>query len=295
MLAFVVAACLLLPAASASAAIDWNSVDQALGRPGTNQPGDVHKYGLPRSDLRVTVDGVVIKPALALGGWLAFKPMGEQAMVMGDLVLAEQEINPVLSKLLAGGISVTAIHNHLLRAQPATFYMHVAAEGDPVKLAASLHEALTASGTPLSAGPTPPPPASAQAALELDTAKLEQTLGHKGSTNGGVYQFGIPRGDTITDAGMAIPPAMGTAIAINFQPTGAGNAAITGDFVLEANEVEPVLAALRNAGIEVTALHNHMLDDQPHAYFVHFWANDDAAKLAQGLRAALDKVNVSRS
>jgi hypothetical protein len=274
---------------------DWARVDQALGRPGTNQPGDVHKYGLPRSDLHVTVDGVVIKPAFALGGWLAFKSIGEQAMVMGDLVLTEQEINPVLSKLLVGGIAVTAIHNHLLRSQPATFYMHVAAQGDPVKLASSLHEALSASGTPLSAGSAPQASASAQPTIELDTAGLEQTLGHKGSLTGGVYQFGIPRGDTITDAGMAIPPAMRTAIAINFQPTGGGKAAITGDFVLEANEVEPVLAALRNAGIEVTALHNHMLDDQPHAYFVHFWANDDAAKLAQGLRAALDKVNVSRS
>lgn len=173
--------------------------------------------------------------------------------------------------------------------------MHVAAEGNPVKLAATLREALSASGTPMGSGSAPPAAAVAQPSLELDTARLEETLGYKGSANGGVYQFGIPRGDTITDAGMAIPPAMGTAIAINFQPTGGGKAAITGDFVLEANEVEPVLAALRGAGIEVTALHNHMLDDQPHTYFVHFWANDDAIKLAQGLRAALDHVNVAKS
>lgn len=295
MLAFAIATCLAIPAAPASAAIDWSRVDQALGKSGRNQPGDVHKYGLPRSDLHVTVDGVAIKPALALGGWLAFKPMGEQAMVMGDLVLTEQEINPVLSKLLADGIAVTALHNHLLRAQPATFYMHVAAEGDPVKLATDLHDALSVSGTPLGVGSAAQAASAAPASVELDTARLEQTLGHKGSATGGVYQFGIPRGDTIKDQGMAIPPAMGTAIAINFEPTGGGKAAITGDFVLEANEVEPVLTTLREAGIEVTALHNHMIDEQPRTYFVHFWANDDALKLAKGLRAALDKVNVARS
>jgi hypothetical protein len=279
-------------ATPASAAIDWTKVDEAMGKAGNNQPGDVHKYALPRSDLQVTVDGVAIKPALALGGWLAFKPMGEQSMVMGDLVLTEQEINPVLTNLFANGISVTAIHNHLLRAQPATFYMHVFGEGDPVKLATGLHDALSASRTPLGGAATP---AAAQASLEFDTAKLEQTIGHKGSANGGVYQFSIPRGDTISDGDMAIPPAMGTAIAINFQPTGGGKAAITGDFVLVGKEVNPVVQALRQNGIEVTALHNHMLDDQPHTYYVHFWANDDALKLAQGLRAALDKVNVAKS
>ena len=278
-------------ASPASAAIDWSKVDEALGKAGTNPPGDVHKYSLPRSDLQVTVDGVAIKPSLALGGWLAFKPMGEQTMVMGDLVLTEQEINPVLTKLLADGITVTAVHNHLLRAQPATFYMHVAGEGDPVKLATGLHDALSASRTPLGSTPAP----AAQTSVELDTAKLEQTLGYKGNANGGVYQFSIPRGDAITDDGMVIPPAMGTAIAINFQPTGDGKAAITGDFVLMGKEVNPVVQTLRQNGIEVTALHNHMLDDQPHAYFVHFWANDDAMKLAQGLRAALDKVNVAKS
>ncbi len=279
-------------ASPASAAIDWSKVDEALDKAGTNQPGDVHKYGLPRSDLHVTVDGVVIRPALALGGWLAFKQMGSQAMVMGDLVLTEQEINPVLARLLAEGMTATAIHNHLLRAQPATFYMHVAGEGDPVKLAKGLHDALSASQTPLGGATAAP---AAQASLDLDAPKLEQVLGHKGSANGGVYQFSIPREDRISDQDMEIPPAMGTAIAINFQPTGGGKAAITGDFVLIGKEVNPVIATLRQNGIEVTALHNHMIDDQPHTYYVHFWANDDATKLAQGLRAALDKVNAAKS
>jgi hypothetical protein len=251
--------------------------------------GDVHRYGFPRSDLHVTVDGVTLLPALALGGWLAFKPDGDGAMVMGDLVLTEDEINPVMSKILAGGIAVTAVHNHLLRAQPATFYMHVAGQGDAVRLATTLHDALAASRTPLTTSA-----AAAASKPDLDAEQIGQVIGRKGNAVGGVLQFGIPRGDVIKDAGMDVPPAMGTAIAVNFQPTGGGKAAITGDFVLEASEVEAVLGALRGAGIEVTALHNHMLDDQPRAFFVHFWANDDAVKLAHGIRAALDKVNTAK-
>jgi Domain of Unknown Function (DUF1259) len=287
------AGALLTGGPAMAADMDWSKVDLALGKTGTALPGDVHKYGLPRTDLNVTLDGVAIKPALALGGWLAFKPMGEATMVMGDLVMAEDEINPVMAKLLANGITVTAVHNHLLRAQPATFYMHVAGLGDPVKLAAALHDALGASKTPFGVAAAGAPPAAA-APLDLDTAKLDQTIGHKGTATGGVYQFGIPRADVIKDDGMAVPPAMGTAIAINFQPTGGGKAAITGDFILLGAELNPVLKALRENGIEVTAVHNHMLDEQPRTFFVHFWANDDATKLAQGLRAALDKVHVAK-
>jgi hypothetical protein len=260
-----------------------------MGRSGASLPGDVHRYGFPRSDLHVTVDGVTLLPALALGGWLAFKPDGDGAMVMGDLVLTEGEINPVMSKLLAGGVAVTAVHNHLLRAQPPTFYMHVDGHGDAAGLATTLHDALAASHTPLAAAA-----AAAPTKPDLDAEGIEQVIGRKGNAVGGVLQFGIPRGDTVKAGGMDVPPAMGTATAVNFQPTGGGKAAITGDFVLEASEVEAVLGALRGAGIEVTALHNHMLDDQPRAFFVHFWANDDAVKLAHGIRAALDKVNVAK-
>lgn len=289
-------ACLiLLSAFSAAAETDWKKVDEALGKTGAQQPGDVYKYGLPRTDLHVTLDGVEIKPTLALGGWLAFKPMGDKAMVMGDLVLTGDEINPVLSKLEEGGISVTAIHNHLLRATPATFYMHVGGEGDPVKLATALHAALASgSKTPFAApGSVSSPPAPAP--IDLDMAALDQTLAAKGKANNGVYQFTVPRGDTISESGMAVPPSMGTGIAINFQPTGTGKAAITGDFVLTSKEVNPVVRALRENGIEVTAIHNHMLDDQPRLFFLHFWANDEAGKLAKGLKAALDKVNVAKT
>jgi hypothetical protein len=279
-------------AGGASAAdIDWGKVDQAMGKAGTTQPGGVHKYGLPRSDLKITVDGIAIKPTLALGSWIGFLPMGDGAMFMGDLVLTESEIEPVMKRLIDENVEITAIHNHLLRASPPVFYMHVSGHGDPVKLATTLHAGLALSQTPFTA----PPAASPAPALDLDTAAIDSTLGAKGTVNGGVYQFGIPRAETISEAGMTIPPSMGTAIAINFQPTGGGRAAITGDFVLLGTEVNPVLKTLRDNGIEVTALHSHMIEDSPHLFFMHFWANDDAEKLARGLRAALDRVNVKRT
>ncbi|MFL6837411.1 MAG: DUF1259 domain-containing protein [Bradyrhizobium sp.] len=284
--------CLLAPGATpfASAAhaqdIDWQKVDDTLGRkPAVS--GDVHRYGFPRTDLSVTLDGVTIRPALALGGWVAFKPAHGGAMIMGDLVLLETEINPVMAKMIAGGIAITAVHNHLLRASPATFYMHVAGHGDPVKLASAIHDALAESKTPLTVGaPASPPPA-----VDLDMARLDQILGVKGQANGGVYQFNVPRRDPISEGGMPLTPVapMGVATGINFQPTGGGKAAITGDFVLSTDEVNPVIVALRSHGIEVTALHSHMLDEQPRLFFMHFWANDDAIRLAEGLRAALDK------
>jgi Domain of Unknown Function (DUF1259) len=275
----------------AAADIDWAKVDAVLGRQGSEQPGGIHRYGFPRSDLKVTLDQVAIKPALALGGWLAFEPTGEQAMVMGDLVLTEEEVNPVMARFAAGGIEVTGVHNHLLRATPATFYMHVLGHGDPAALATALRDGLAASKVPLQA-----PAAGAQSqAIDLDTAMIDKTLGFKGKVNGGVYQVGVPRAEAIKDGGMDVPPAMGSAIAINFQPTGSGKAAITGDFVLTAQEVNPVLRTLRENGIEVTALHNHMLNDEPRLFFMHFWANDDAERLAEGLRAALDQTNVKKS
>jgi biotin operon repressor len=271
--------------------IDWAKVDAALGKTASIQ-GEVHRYGIPRSDLPVTLDGVTIKPALALGGWLAFEPMTDGAVVMGDLVLTETEVSPVMAKLLESGIEITAVHNHLLRASPATYYMHVHGHGDPVALATAIRAALAESATPFGAPATPP----AQAAqIELDTDKLDQTIGVKGKVNGGVYQFSVPRKDPITENGMPVPPAMGTAIVMNFQPTGGGKAAITGDFVVTAEEVNPLIRTLRETGIEVTAIHSHMLDEQPRLFFVHFWANDDAVKLAKGLQAALEKIAVVRN
>ena len=288
-------AALLAAAPGAAFAADdgWQAqVGEALGKTGSVAPGGVYRVGLPRTDLKVTLDGVALRAGFALGGWLAFEKMSDQGMVMGDLVLTMDEVTPVMTKLAAGGIDVTALHNHLLRNQPFTMYMHVLGHGDPVKMATVLHAALAESKTPLSsaaAAPASPPQ------IDFDTAAVDQALGAKGTNNGGVYQFSIPRAEPIKDNGMDVPPPMGSANAINFQPTGGGKAAITGDFVLIAKEVNPVLKALRDHGIEVTAIHNHMLDDQPHLYFMHFWANDDAKKLAEGLKAALAHVNIAKS
>jgi len=266
--------------------VDWQKVDAALGRSAA-VGGDVHRYGFPRSDLQVTLDGVTIRPGLALGGWAAFKPMQDGAMVMGDLVLLETEINPVMAKLIENGLEITAVHNHLLRSNPATFYMHIGGHGDAVKLATAIHNALAeGSKTPMTAPAAGTPPA-----IDLDTAQLDQIIGAKGTNNGGIYGFGVPRKDPITEGGMAMMPPgpLGLATGINFQPTGGGKAAITGDFVMIGEEVNPVIKALRSNGIEVTALHSHMIGEQPRLFFMHFWANDDAIKLAKGLRAGLDK------
>jgi len=286
-----VGAILVSATAAGAQDIDWEKVDAALGRKGAVS-ADVHRYGFPRSDLTVKLDGVTIKPALALGGWVAFKPMHGEVMVMGDLVLLETEVNPVMAKLIENGIEITAVHNHLLRADPAPFYMHVGGHGDAVKMATAIRTALAESKTPLEA----PPAAAAAPAVDLDVKQLDEIVGAKGRQNGGVYQFSVPRREAISEDGMAVAPPgpMGVATGINFQPTGGGKAAITGDFVLAGNEVNPVIKTLRENGIEVTALHSHMLTEEPRLLFMHFWANDDAVKLARGLHAALEKMAIAK-
>jgi hypothetical protein len=279
------------PALAAAAEIDWKKVDAALGKTAAVS-GEIHRYGLPRSDLHVTLDGVAIKPALALGGWVAFAPMHDEAMVMGDLVLLETEITPVMTKLLDGGLDITAVHNHILRASPATFYMHVGGHGDPEKMATVIRSALSASKTPFDPPATTagPPPA-----IDLDTARLDQIMGVKGTAVGGVYQFGVPRRDPPVESGMPVNGPLGGANAINFQPTGNGKAAITGDFLVTGNEVNPLIRALRAGDIEVTAIHSHMLDEQPRMFFIHFWANDEAEKLARSVRTALETTAIAKA
>lgn len=278
--------CWCVPAQAA----DWSAVAQALGKSGTEMPGNVYRVGLPRSDLHVTREGIELKPTFALGSWVAFTPMGNQAMVMGDLVLTEDEVEPVMKAILDGGLQVTALHNHLFKAAPATFYMHVGGMGDAVTMARTLHSALALSRTPFTAAPPATPPA-----IDLDTAAIDAALGAKGMIAGGVYQVGVPRAQPANAMGVAVSGPLGGAESINFQALGGGKAAITGDFILVAREVNPVIRALRQNGIDVTAIHNHMLDDNPRMFFVHFWAHDDLAKLLTGLHAALAEVAVKKS
>lgn len=264
----------------------WTAVDQALGRAGALQPGEVMKYSFPRGDLHVTVDGVPLRPALALGSWVAFRKMdAANAMVMGDLVLSEDEVGPVMRALQQGGVEQTALHNHLLHESPRVMYMHVFAQGNAARVAEAIHTALATTATPLGA-PAAPAPAPA---LDLDTAAVARALGAAGKANGGVLQFSVPRRETIRAGTMEIPPAMGVATSINFQPTGSGRAAVTGDFVMRGGEVNKVIRALQQGGISVTALHSHMLDETPRLFFMHFWGNSDAIALARTLRAALDQ------
>lgn len=297
---------LLLTSAARSAAaqgVDWSAADRAMGRAGRDAGGGVHKYSMPRTDLAVTVRAVRVRPALALGSWLAMKPRPDGGVVaMGDLVLTQDEVGPVMSKLQEGGITQTALHNHLLFETPRVMFMHVHGEGSPEAIARAVRAALALTGTPgFGAGKAAGVPAEDSAggagdedgAAALDTAGIAGALGRAGTWSGGVYKVSVPRDGPIHSSGIEVPPSMGTGISLGFQPVGKGRAATTGDFVLTASEVNPVLRVLRGHGIVVTALHNHMLSDDPHLFFVHFWGVGDAVELARGLRVALEHVDVA--
>ncbi len=296
-LASAVLTCLSVPAWAQSAPAtpvssgSWKQVEEAMGRPGQMQPGDVIKFGMPRKDLQVVLDGVNLKPTLALGSWIAFQHEQDGAMAMGDLVLTEDEVQPVIEKLQQSGIHESAIHNHVIGEAPRVLYMHIATHGDAVQIAKAIHDAVALTKTP---GPDPNPPAAASGDFGFDQKQVEQILGRSGKVNGGVLQIGVPRAEKITDSGMPVPPSMGVTTALNFQPTGNGKAAITGDFVLLGSEVNSVMKTLRQNGIAVAALHSHRLMEEPRLFFIHFWANDDAARLAKGLRAALDQTNSAK-
>ena len=283
----MVAAFLSAPVMARAQAASWAPVEQILGRKAVAQPSDVMRFNFPRRDLRVMVGNVQVKPSFALGSWVAFKRMPDgQAMAMGDLVLTESEINPVISALQQGGVEQTALHNHLLGASPNTMYLHINAVGKEADIARAIRRALESSKTPLDTAPAAP-----AAAFELDTAALAKALGYSGRVNGGVYAVGVARSEKIMENGHEVPSSMGLATSINFQPTGAGKAAITGDFVMIGSEVNPVIRALRESGISIAALHSHLIGETPQLYFMHFWANDDALKLARGLSAAIAKTN----
>ena len=282
---------ILLVAAAAAGAPDWKPVQEIFGFDGSALPGGVIRFNMPRSDLHVTAGGVDVKPGLALGGWAALAPMGKgSAMIMGDLVLTADEVPPVTNALLDGGVEVTAIHNHLLGESPQILYLHMGGHGDPVKMAQAVVKAVGTTKTPM------PPAAGSKAETDLgfDQAAVEKAVGAKGNVSGGVLHFNVPRAEKVSEEGMPTPPSMGMGTAINFQPTGSGKAAIAGDFAMTGKEVGPVLDVLRKNGIVATALHSHALDDVPRLFYMHFWANDDALKLAQALGAALAKTNVKR-
>jgi hypothetical protein len=267
---------LVLPVIVAAQVMDTTKVDQALGRSG-QKTGDVYKVGFPRTDLHVSIHGLAIKPGLALGSWAAFTGTDDQAMVMGDLVLLEDELNPVMEKLRSAGFEISAVHNHLIEETPHVVYMHYMGHGPAAQLAASLKASLAAAAEEA----TPPTWVKA----------VEETVGRKGTFKGGVLSYGVPRGEAVTMDGMTVAPAAGVAEAINFQAADSGNVATTGDFVLTAEEVNPVIAELQTHHILVTALHSHMLTEQPRLFFMHFWAVGSPESVGGGIAAALKHVS----
>jgi hypothetical protein len=268
----------------------WTGVEQIFGRKGASQPGEIMRFSFPRADLSIKLDGIQLKPAFALGSWIALKQVAhDTVMAMGDLVLTEGEVAGVMTALQAGGVEQSALHNHVLNESPRIMYLHISAHGPAVQVARAVVDALKRTTTPM--GST----TSASAPALLDTIGIAKALGATGRSNGGVYQVSVPRNETIREAGHEVPPAMGVATAINFQPTEGGKAMIAGDFVVRPAEVNAVIRTLQAHGISVTALHSHMLDESPRMMFMHFWAHDDAAKLARGLGAALALTNSKRT
>jgi hypothetical protein len=276
----------IVPVAARSQVLDTAGIDQALGRSG-QKSGEVYKLSFPRTDLEVTVSGITIKPGLALGSWAAFSGTNDKAMVMGDLVLLEAEVNPVLKKLRAAGFEITAVHNHLLNETPAVMYMHYMGQGSAKPLATWLHDALAESKTPLGKPASPPPDAETPAWVKA----VQDAAGRQGTFKGGVLSLAIPRSSTITMNGMTIAPSQGVAESINFQEAGTGKVATTGDFVLTADEVNPVITALEEHDIAITALHSHMLKEEPRLFFMHFWGLGSAEAVGEGIKAALSKVS----
>lgn len=268
---------------ASKSSLDTAAIEREMGKAGESK-GDVYKISFPRTDLNVTVEGVEVKPGLALVSWMAFRNAGEATIVDGDLVLTEDEIYPVLREIQQHGLKVTALHNHLVQESPKIMYLHFWGEGDTSKLSSGLKKALSRTKTPL----TPPPDEDSNTEDGFDVEQIQHILGQKGALKRGVLNISVPRPETITVHGIELPPSMGMATVMNFQAAGDGKLGATGDFVMIGNEVNAVARALTEHGIRVTALHNHLLDDSPDLFFMHFWAHDSSEKVAQGLRAGLD-------
>lgn len=267
---------------------DWRGVADALGRKGELQGGTVYRTGFGRSDLTVTSEGIRVEAGLSLGSWAAFAKYPDgTTMAMGDLVVTEAELPAVTDALQEAGIAQTALHKHLPEHTPDVWWTHFHATGkNPVKFAQGVRAALDATGTPPPAPPSDEKP-------DLDTEALDEVMAAEGANAAGIYKFSFTREETITDHHKVLPPAMGVTTAIGFQPTGDGDAAINGDFAMTADEVQPVIQALRRGGIDVVALHNHGLGERPRLFYAHFWAEGDAVKLARALRQALEATDVT--
>lgn len=270
--------------------IDWDTVGEAIGKKGERKKGGVYKVTFPRTDLSVSTHDVTIKPALSFTSWAAFKQIQDgKALVLGDLVLTGDMYNEVISTLQEGEVEQTAIHKHLPDLSTPIWWTHIKGTGDPVEMAKTINNGLTKTETPMEAA------GSGDAeGIDLNTDKLDKIIGSKGKIDNGVYKYSIGLTQSVTTEDVELPSAMGTAIALGFQPLGNGKAAINGDFVMTAKEVNPVIRALRENDIQVVSLHNHMLEEDPRLLFMHFWATGDATTLAKGLREGLDRATSAK-
>jgi hypothetical protein len=265
------------------AQVDSTALNNVFGKKGSVQ-GNIYKISYPRSDLKVKVGDFSVAPGLALGSWVGILKMENESMMMGDLVLLDSEVPKVITKLVEENLDITAIHNHLINETPNIKYIHFHGSGNAVQLAEKIKAVLAVTATPLT------PPAVQAKTKNIDWSKVTAILGTTGKQNGMLLQYSFPRNEKLTERGMEMPPSMGMATAINFQMDG-NRAAITGDFVLLPDEVNPVVKALTANGIMPTAIHSHMLHDEPRLFMMHFWAVGELEKLATGLKAALDKTN----
>ncbi len=290
--AVVLIGLMLASVCHAAAELPVAKLDAVFGKKGAVMPAGVVKYGWPRTDLDVKMGTLKVKPGLALGSWAAFAPAGDnRAIAMGDLVLLHSEVNPVVRTLQAGGLTVTALHNHLMGSVPRVLYVHFMGDGDALKLAQGLLAALKQSATPL----TSAPPTHLLKATENEPAwiaEVEKSLGRAGTYNDGVLGVSVARADEVTMGSFTIPHSMGIATGLNFQGADDGKVASTGDFVMVASEVNPVIAALEQHHVEVTALHSHMLDDSPHLFFMHYWMVGAPGEVGGALAAALAPMHV---
>jgi hypothetical protein len=269
---------------------NWTEIERVFGRKGSAKD-DVFKITFPRYDIKLKIGDFMVEPEIAMTSWIGFIKPGKDAMgmdrntmVMGDIVVLDQETGPVMAKFVALGLNVTAVHNHLVGEFPAIKYVHFSGMGDAVKLAESLKSILEVTSTPLNAPPIQ------DIKDKPDWSRVMAIIGNSGHQNGKFLQYGFPRKDKLTDNGIDLSPYAGMSTGINFQMDG-NRAGVTGDFVLLADEVNPVVKALTENGITVTAIHNHMLYDNPRLFMLHFWGVNDPEKLAKGLKAALDKTN----
>jgi hypothetical protein len=275
-----------------SPGVNWTAVQQAIGTRLAAEDGGVHTAEWLRTDLHVVNAGIAESPGMELGAEASFHESSPgRVVVIGEATLTEDELSKVADRLQQGGVEITAIHKHLQAESPRLWWLHYAAYGEPVHIAHAVHAALAATRIPAHQ------PSETQSPLALDAAALDRVIGAKGENEHGTYHFHVPVAQKVTDtrAQLTLPYLMEASTLLMFQPLGAGRAAVNGDFVMTADQVNPVIRALRSRGITIIELHNHMLHEQPRLFYLHFWATGQATALAHSLRAGLDQLHAPRT